>query len=81
MQARSVDEAIAVLGGTTAKVDLHPEKRMKAAYTAFEERELPRLKSENPNLRLSQLKQVLRKEWMKSPDNPMVQQLAEDHLP
>ena len=81
MQARSVDEAIAVLGGATAKADLHPEKRMKAAYAAFEEHEMPRLKSENPNLRMSQLKQVLRKEWMKSPDNPMVQQLAEDHFP
>lgn len=44
---------------------------MKAAYTEFEERELPRLKAENPNLRLSQLKQMLRKEWQKSPDNPL----------
>ena len=44
---------------------------MKAAYAAFEERELPRLKAENPNLRMSQVKQLVRKEWMKSPDNPM----------
>lgn len=59
-------------------MDTHPERRMKAAFTAFEERELPRLKAENPNLRMSQLKQLLKKEWMKSPDNPMVQQLAQD---
>lgn len=72
VEARSVEDAIAVLnvsGGTP--VDRHPEKRMKAAYSAFEERELPQLKLENPNMRLSQLKQLLKKEWMKSPENPM----------
>lgn len=73
VDARTVDEAIAVLSVSKEAVDKHPEKRMKAAYTAFEERELPRLKAENPNLRLSQVKQLLRKEWMKSPDNPMNQ--------
>lgn len=72
-QARTVDEAIAVLGKAKEPVDMHPEKRLKAAYAAFEERELPRLRAENPNLRLSQLKQMLRKDWMKSPDNPMNQ--------
>jgi len=51
----------------------HPEKRLKAAYAAFEEKELPRLKAENPNLRQSQVKQMLRKDWMKSPENPMNQ--------
>ena len=73
--ARTVDEAIAVLGGPAGKVaeDKHPEKRMKAAFAAFEEREMPRLKTENPTLRMSQLRQLLRKEWMKSPENPMVQ--------
>ena len=71
--ASGIDEAIDVLSVSEKKVDIHPEKRMKAAYTAFEERELPRLKSENPNLRLSQLKQLLKKEWMKSPENPMNQ--------
>jgi hypothetical protein len=60
----------------SAAVDLHPEKRMKAAYTAFEEKHLPRLKEENPNLRLSQLKQLLKKEWNRSPDNPLNQRLA-----
>lgn len=74
VQARTVDEAIAVLGGAgKTPEDKHPEKRMKAAYAAFEEREMPRLKSENPTLRMSQLRQLLKKEWMKSPDNPMAQ--------
>lgn len=43
---------------------------MKAAYTEFEQREMLRVKVENPGLRLSQLKQILRKEFQKSPDNP-----------
>lgn len=81
VQARTVDEAIVVLGGGVggkAGADKHPERRMKAAYTAFEEREMPRLKAENPTLRMSQLRQLLKKEWMKSPDNPLVQGLAHD---
>ena len=49
---------------------------MKAAYEAFETERLPQLKAQNPTLRLSQLKQLLRKEWMKSPDNPLNQKLA-----
>ncbi|XP_054159194.1 coiled-coil domain-containing protein 124-like [Oppia nitens] len=71
--ARSVEDAIALLSTKDDDVDRHPEKRMKAAYTAFEEIHLDRLKKENPNLRLSQLKQMLKKDWMKSPDNPLNQ--------
>lgn len=58
-----------------ADIDKHPEKRLKAAYTAFENSNLPRLKQENPTLRLSQLKQMLRKEWLKSPQNPLNQKV------
>lgn len=58
-----------------ASIDRHPERRLKAAFAAFEEINLPRLKNEHPNLRLSQLKQMLKKEWMKSPENPLNQQL------
>lgn len=76
VEARSVEDAIAVLNVGGTPVDRHPEKRMKAAYNAFEERELPRLKQENPNMRLSQLKQLLKKDWMKSPENPMNMQYA-----
>lgn len=78
--AVTVDEAIAVLkvsdGGGGNGLDRHPERRMRASYAAFEEREIPRLKAENPNLRLSQVKQLVRKEWMKSPENPMNQSHA-----
>ncbi|XP_046662241.1 LOW QUALITY PROTEIN: coiled-coil domain-containing protein 124-like [Homalodisca vitripennis] len=75
-EARTVDEAISILSSKDAEVDKHPEKRLKAAYAAFEEVAMPRIKEENPTLRLSQLKQILRKEWMKSPENPLNQRQA-----
>ncbi|GFS68046.1 coiled-coil domain-containing protein 124 [Trichonephila clavipes] len=56
--ARNVEDAIAILSIGEEKVDLHPEKRVKAAYLAFEEKNLPILKAENPNLRLSQQEQI-----------------------
>ncbi len=59
-----------------AELDRHPERRAKAAFAAYEEVNLPRLKAENPNMRLSQLKQMLKKDWMKSPENPMNQRFA-----
>jgi len=72
--AHGVDEAIDILSKSSGPaVDMHPEKRVKAAYAAFEDVRLPQLKTENPNLRLSQLKQMLKKEWQKSPDNPLNQ--------
>ena len=49
---------------------------MKAAYEEFEKERIPQLKIENPTLRLSQLKQLLRKEWMKHPNNPLNLKLA-----
>ncbi|KAM6310866.1 CC124 protein, partial [Podargus strigoides] len=72
VEARTIEDAIAVLS-VSGEAERHPERRMKAAFTAFEELNLPRLKQENPNMRLSQLKQLLKKEWMKSPENPMNQ--------
>lgn len=72
LEARTVEDAIAVLS-VAEYADRHPERRMRAAFTAFEEVQLPRLKQENPNMRLSQLKQLLKKEWLRSPDNPMNQ--------
>ncbi|KAK3917213.1 Coiled-coil domain-containing protein 124 [Frankliniella fusca] len=75
-EARTIEEAISVLSVKDSDIDKHPEKRMKAAFSAFEEANMPRIKNENPTLRLSQLKQILRKEWMKSPENPANQRLA-----
>ncbi|XP_007943539.1 coiled-coil domain-containing protein 124 [Orycteropus afer afer] len=81
VEARTVEEAIAVLSVTEEAADRHPERRMRAAFTAFEEVQLPRLKLENPNMRLSQLKQLLKKEWMRSPDNPMNQRTVPFNAP
>lgn len=53
--------------------DKHPEKRLKAAFKAYEADNLPRIKAENPSMRLSQWKQILFKEWTKSPQNPLNQ--------
>jgi len=77
-EARTVEEAISVLsiGPSKPAVDKHPEKRMKAAYEDFEKERLPQLKAENGNMRLSQLKQMLRKEWQKHPNNPLNVKLA-----
>ena len=74
--ASSVTEAIKVLSIAPGaeKVDAHPEKRMKAAYTEFEERRLAEIKSGKTSLKLSQMKQMIFKEWQKHPDNPMNKQ-------
>ncbi|KAI8613795.1 hypothetical protein BC830DRAFT_447418 [Chytriomyces sp. MP71] len=59
------------VNNATKEIEKHPERRMKSAWAAFEEREMPILKAENPTLRLSQLKQLLQKKWKKSPENPL----------
>nr|XP_027200239.1 coiled-coil domain-containing protein 124-like isoform X1 [Dermatophagoides pteronyssinus] len=72
-EARNIDEAINILSEKEAEIDRHPERRMKAAWAAYEQKHLARIKQENPSLRLSQLKEMLRKEFNKSPENPMNQ--------
>ncbi|KAI8141791.1 hypothetical protein BJV82DRAFT_517970 [Fennellomyces sp. T-0311] len=54
-------------------VERHPERRFAAALAAYEERELPRFRKENPGLRLSQLKELIYKAFQKSPENPFNQ--------
>lgn len=49
---------------------MHTEKRLKAAYNAFQAENLPKLRTEYPSMRLSQVKQILHKNWAKSPNNP-----------
>nr|XP_029722773.1 coiled-coil domain-containing protein 124 [Aedes albopictus] len=70
--AQTIDQAIAVLNVKDGE-DRHPEKRMKAAFKAYEDEQLPIMKQEYPSLKLSQLKQMIFKEWQKSPQNPMNQ--------
>lgn len=70
-EARSVAEAIALLEEKPDKIVKNPEKKLKAAYVAFEETRLQQLKAENASLRHSQLKEIVFKEWQKSALNPM----------
>lgn len=69
--ASNIDQALTVLKVKESDDDRHPEKRMKAAYKAYEDLELPILKAQNPSLKLSQLKQMVFKNWPKSPQNPL----------
>ena len=55
------------------ETDRHPEKRLKAAFKTYEQAQLIIMKVENPSLKLSQLKQIIFKNWQKSPDNPLNQ--------
>lgn len=71
VQASGIDAAITALSVEDGPQDRHPEKRVAAAFKAYETRRLPQLKKENPSLRLSQLQKMLRKEWQKSPENPI----------
>lgn len=80
LKATGIDNALEALsltgkdGGVQVKdFDKHPERRVKAAYLAYEETRMPELRKENPGLRLQQIKQLLSKEFQKSPQNPMNQ--------
>ncbi|KAF6780046.1 hypothetical protein AHF37_00499 [Paragonimus kellicotti] len=72
-EARTVQEAIAILNvgdGSTTDLDRHPERRLKAAYIAYERKMLPIMPEENPGLRNSQLKQMIYKKFQTAPENP-----------
>ena len=58
--------------GNNDKIDRHPERRFKAAYTAFEERRLDEMKDEKGPRRQQKIDQI-RKEFEKHPDNPFNQ--------
>ncbi|KAG0339112.1 hypothetical protein BG000_002801 [Podila horticola] len=61
---------------TTGKgkdVDRHPERRFKAAFAAYVDREMPILKQEHPGLRQNQMQDLLYKQFQKSPENPFNQ--------
>jgi len=81
VEARGLDSALAAvqtlsLGtGTDASAagDKHPEKRMKAAWAAYEAAELPRLQEDKPGLKRQQYRDMLWKSWQKSPNNPLNQ--------
>lgn len=80
ISASGLDNALEALtltkqGGAVSDkdIDRHPERRFKAALAAYEERRLPEARKENPGLRLQQVKNLIFKEFEKSPENPFNQ--------
>ncbi|THV01385.1 DUF1014-domain-containing protein [Dendrothele bispora CBS 962.96] len=83
--ATGIDNALDLLEVVTAKMDKasvgqqaagierHPERRFKAALEAYTERELPNIRRDHPGLRLQQYKELLYKQFQKSPENPFNQ--------
>ena len=77
VDATGVDQAIAALdaialesGGADAG-DKHPEKRMRAAWAAYEAAEMPGLQADKPGLKRQQYRDMLWKMWQKAPQNPL----------
>ncbi|KAM0749030.1 DUF1014-domain-containing protein [Meredithblackwellia eburnea MCA 4105] len=64
----------AAVGSRAAQaVELHPERKYKAALKAYMEEELPQMKKDYPGLRLQQYNERLHKAFEKSPKNPFNQ--------
>ncbi|KAL3810231.1 hypothetical protein ACHAXA_003028 [Cyclostephanos tholiformis] len=77
VQGSGVDAALSAIslhGGGGNGDDRHPEKRMKAAYKAYEERMMPEMKSQFPGLKRQQYLDKIYTSWKKSPENPLNQQ-------
>ena len=52
-------------------------RRMKAAFAAYKERQMPLMKEEKPGLKQSQYQDMIFKAWQKSSENPLIRaQLA-----
>ncbi|KAF8319444.1 DUF1014-domain-containing protein, partial [Clavulina sp. PMI_390] len=67
----------ASVGQDASKIEAHPERRFKAAFEAYLERELPETRKEHPGLRLQQYRDLLFKQFQKHPDNPFNQTTVE----
>ena len=68
VSASGVDSALGALaaGGD----DRHPEKRMKAAYKAYEEKQMPSMRQQYPGMKRQQYLDKIFAAWKKSPENP-----------
>lgn len=60
-------------GAAASQIEKHPERRFKAAFEAYKERELPKIKEDHPGLRLQQYNDALFKSFQKSSENPFNQ--------
>ncbi|KAL1412652.1 hypothetical protein Q8F55_000399 [Vanrija albida] len=72
------------VGAKAGLIERHPERRFKAAFKAYVDAELPKLKedvspptcrahTQHPGLRQNQMQEILYKQFQKSPDNPFNQ--------
>ncbi|KII74726.1 Coiled-coil domain-containing protein 124 [Thelohanellus kitauei] len=80
--ARGVDEAINLLKQVNYdqkgnSVDRNPEKRQRASYNAYVEREMERLQTKQPTLSYSQKQQIISKSWQRAPENPVYRKCVE----
>lgn len=75
--ASNINDALTLLEASNpsknGSLERHPERRVKLAFSEFEKEELPQLKAQHPELRHSQLRQLLQKKWKKSESNPFNQ--------
>ena len=77
VDASGVDQAIAALdalaleAGSADAGDKHPEKRMRAAWAAYEAAEMAALQADKPGLKRQQYRDMLWKQWAKAPQNPL----------
>ncbi|EEB08753.1 HMG-box [Schizosaccharomyces japonicus yFS275] len=71
--AHNLDDALDLLSldkKSKDELERHPERRFKAAYTAYKEKRLPEIRKEQPGMRLNQYEDLMYKEFQKHPDNP-----------
>ncbi|ORY31248.1 hypothetical protein BCR39DRAFT_527112 [Naematelia encephala] len=61
------------LGAKAGLIEQHPERRFKAAFEAYLEREMPNIREEHPGLRQNQYRDKLYKQFEKAPENPFNQ--------
>ncbi|ODV94072.1 hypothetical protein PACTADRAFT_45220 [Pachysolen tannophilus NRRL Y-2460] len=78
ISASGIDNALDALSLATSnnkpKIDRHPERRFKAAFTAYKDANIDRIKKENPGLNFTQREKILYEEFKKHPDNPFNQE-------
>ncbi len=64
--ATGLDNALNMLGVE----EKEKSKNLKVLFNEFSERETPKVRADNPGLKLSQVKERVFRAWEKSPDNP-----------
>ena len=76
IEASGIDNALQEM--KLEDYDKHPEKRMRAAWNAFFEKQLPIYKENYPNLKRQQYINMIQKEFKTSPDNPVYMKKIQD---